>query len=385
MFGNPNELGTGPLAGIRVVELAGLGPTPFGAMLLADLGATVTRIDRPGGVDGLFAKGLTGRGRSSLILDLKHPAGREVAMRLVAVSDVLIEGFRPGVAERLGIGPEECLERNPGLVYGRMTGWGQEGPLAARAGHDIDYIALSGALHSVGRPEQRPVPPLNLVGDYGGGSLYLAIGVLSALLERAKSGRGQVVDAAMIDGAASLMTLFYEMRSRGLWHEERGRNLLDGGAPFYDTYETSDGRYVAVGALEPEFFASLLAVLEVDPDLLAPQYDPGGWPELRRLLAETFRTKTRDEWAAIFTETDACVAPVLSMAEAPQHPHNVYRDTFIAVGDVIQPAPAPRFSRSKPRSPQPPSEPGADTDRILVELGYSADAISALREAGAVG
>jgi len=316
---------------------------------------------------------------------LKNPAALRVALRLVAASDVLIEGFRPGVAERLGIGPVECLERNPRLIYGQMTGWGQEGPLADLAGHDINYIALTGALYSVGRPGQRPVPPLNLVGDYGGGSLFLAVGVLSALVERAESGKGQVVDAAMIDGAASLMTLFYEMRSRGLWQDERGRNLLDGGAPFYDTYRTSDGGYVAVGALEPEFFASLLSVLEIEPGLLGAQYDPAGWPELRRLLTERFGARTRDEWATAFAGSDACVAPVLSLGEAPQHPHNVDRGTFVRVGGELQPAPAPRFSRTKPDLPQPAPTAGEDTDRILAELGYSDAEIAKLREERAVG
>jgi alpha-methylacyl-CoA racemase len=382
---SPEESGSGPLVGVRVVELAAIGPVPFAAMLLSDLGADVIRVDRPGAGTGSLPVSLTGRGRRSVVFDLKQHDGRDAALRLIATADVLVEGLRPGVTERLGVGPADCLARNRRLVYGRMTGWGQEGPLADRAGHDIDYIALSGALHSVGRPGQRPVPPLNLVGDYGGGALYLVVGVLSALIERAGSGRGQVVDAAMIDGAASLMTLFYEMRARGLLTGERGENLLDGGAPFYDTYETRDGGYVAVGALEPEFYSQLLATLEIDAAPLAPQYDRSGWPQLRRTLAARFAAQTRDEWAAVFAGRDACVAPVLSLDEAPHHPHNVHRSTFVVVGDEVQPAPAPRFSRSPSAPPHPGSMPGEDTDAVLVELGYRDEEIAALRAAGAVG
>jgi alpha-methylacyl-CoA racemase len=378
----------GPLHGIRVVELAAIGPGPFCAMLLGDLGAEVIRVDRVGGSAGNLPGGLAdlaGRNRSSIAVDLKQPDGVEIVLGLVERSDVLVEGFRPGVAERLGIGPADCHARNPGLVYGRMTGWGQEGPLAATAGHDIDYIAVSGALASIGRSGERPVPPLNLVGDYGGGALYLAVGILAALVERTTSGAGDVVDAAMVDGAASLMTPFYQMRAIGAWRDDRGTNLLDGGAPFYDTYETSDGNAVAVGALEPQFYQELIEGLGLEPSGLPPQYDPAGWPELRDLLAARFASRTRDEWVATFDGTDACVAPVLTMGEAPRHPHAAARGAFVDVGGVSQPAPAPRFSRSATAAPRPPVPPGGDTDAVLAELGRSHSEIAALRASRVVG
>lgn len=374
----------GPLTGIRVVELAGLGPAPFCAMLLADLGADVIRIDRPPGSGVAGFERLTCRNRRSLGLDLKQRAARDVLLWLIDRADILVEGFRPGVAERLGFGPDVCMTRNPRLVYGRMTGWGQDGPLAQRAGHDINYIALTGALHAVGSEGGQPVPPLNLVGDFGGGALYLAMGLLAALVERGASGRGQVVDAAMTDGVNSLMAFFHEFRERGLWTSERGTNLLDGGAPFYSTYQTSDGEYVAVGALEPQFFDELLSRLGIDPADQPAQYDPQGWPQLRRQLAAAFRKKTRDEWAEAFADTDACVSPVLSMAEVPEHPQSTQRQAFSEVDGYLQPGAAPRFSRSQPAAPAGTPAIGEHSDEVLAELGMDSDAIAALRAVGAV-
>lgn len=373
---------------MQIVEMAGIGPVPFCAMLLADLGAEVIRVDRPqseGGSGADLFKRVTGRGRQSVVVDLKHPYGAEVVMRLIEGADVLIEGFRPGVAERMGIGPYDCLGRNPRLIYARMTGWGQEGPLADRAGHDINYIALVGALDAIGAAGGRPQPPLNLVGDYGGGSLYLALGVLSALVERASSGRGQVVDAAMVDGAASLMSLFYELRAIGMWPGARGENLLDGGAPFYRTYRTRDDHFVAVGALEPRFYAQLLVGLGIDPGTLPHQMDPGGWPETASLMAEIFATKSRDEWMAVFADTDACVSPVLSMEEAPRHPHLQARNTFVEAGGRIEPSPAPRFSRSRPVPGRAIPQPGAHTDEVLARAGFTGDEVETLRDLGVVG
>lgn len=377
----------GPLRGVTVIELAGIGPVPFCAMLLADLGADVIRVDRPLSAAGTLPDPLrrvNGRGRQSIAIDLKHPHGVEVLMRLVEVADVLMEGFRPGVAERLGIGPDDCIGRNPRLVYGRMTGWGQEGPLAERAGHDINYIALTGALDAVGEQDGAPVPPLNLVGDYGGGSLYLALGVLSALVERMSSGRGQVVDAAMVDGVASLMSLFYELRAIGMWPNGRGENLLDGGAPFYGTYRTGDGRYVAVGALEPEFYEELLDGLGIDPETLPPQLDRQGWPQIRARLADAFVTKSRDQWAAQFVDSDACVTPVLTMDEAPGHPHLQSRNTFVRTGTGIEPSPAPRFSRSRPIPGRGAPRPGTHTAEVLERAGFNAGEVETLKELGVV-
>ncbi|MGH3157002.1 MAG: CaiB/BaiF CoA transferase family protein, partial [Streptosporangiaceae bacterium] len=353
----------GPLRGTRVVEIASLAPGPFGCMILSDLGADVLRVDRPEACGpGATAPGdPLARGRRSIGLNLKGAEGTELLLRLVEQADVLVEGFRPGVAERLGFGPEVCLERNPRLVFARMTGWGQDGPLAPTAGHDIDYIAVSGALHGIGRAGERPVPPLNLVGDFGGGGILLALGVLAALLERERSGRGQVVDAAMVDGSALLNTFLYGLLSSGAWREERGTNLLDGGAPFYDTYQTADGRYVAVGALEPKFYAELLAGLGLADAGLPGQYDRAGWPVLRQRFTEAFARQTRDEWTATFSDSDACVAPVLTPSEAPYHPHTAARGTFLAGDGPVQPAPAPRFSRTPNAAPQPPPRPGADT------------------------
>ena len=376
----------GPLQGIRVIELAGIGPGPFAAMLLADLGAEVIRVDRVGSGGGLLSGlgSLAGRSRRSIAVDMKQASGVELVLRLVDVADVLIEGFRPGVAERLGVGPDVCHERNSGLVYGRMTGWGQDGPLAGDAGHDINYIAISGALHTIGRPGERPVPPLNLIGDYGGGALYLALGILAALVERATSGRGDVVDAAMVDGAASLMLPIYQLFSMGVWSDDRGANLLDGAAPFYDTYETADGKAVAVGPLEPQFYAQLVAGLGLDLADLPPQLDASSWPAIKERFAAVFRTESRDEWAERFAGTDACVAPVLSLSEAPEHPHNRRRGAFVDVGGSIQPAPAPRFVRSTTSDPAPPVAPGADTIAILESLGYDQPGVADLFDRGIV-
>jgi alpha-methylacyl-CoA racemase len=373
----------GPLAGIRVVELAGIGPGPFAAMLLADLGAEVLRVDRPASSRPAWPTVLA-RGRRSVVVDLKHPDGAGVVLDLVASAAALVEGFRPGVAERLGIGPDACLARNPRLVYGRVTGWGQEGPWRLAAGHDIDYVAVAGALHPIGQAGGPPVPPLNLVGDFGGGGMLLALGVVAALLEAGRSGRGQVVDAAMVDGAALLTAQFHELLAAGLWREERGANLLDGGAPFYGVYETADGRHLAVGALEPQFFAELLRRLGLDAGDLPDQLDRDGWPVLRERLAGLFRTRTRDQWCELLAGTDACVAPVLGLGEAPAHPHNRARGTFVEVGGVTQPAPAPRFSRTPPGPPSPPAPPGAHTDQALADWGVDPGELARLRTVGAI-
>src|SRR3954449_7207838 len=360
----------GPLSGLKVVELAGIGPGPFAAMLLADLGADVLRIDRPGATPTFGDPGvdLLNRGRRSVAVDLKHPQGAATVLALAERADVLLEGFRPGVVERLGLGPEECLARNPRLVYGRMTGWGQDGPLARTAGHDVGYIAVTGALHAIGRSGGPPQVPVNLVGDFGGGALYLVVGVLAALLERRTSGRGQVVDAAIVDGTAHLSSLVVGLVSAGLWTDHRGTNLLDTGAPFYDVYETSDGGWLAVGPLEPAFWAELLQLLDLT-DSAPDRLDPRQWPALRGLLADTFRRRTRDEWAALFEGTDACVEPVLSYAEAPQHPHLAARGTYVEHHGVVQPAPAPRFSRTPASLGHPPSAPGTGTRAALAAWG----------------
>ncbi len=372
----------GPLADLRVVELAGIGAAPFGAMLLADLGADVIRIDRPPGGEPHPLAGVLGRGRRSIGLDLKHEDGVETVLRLVERADALVEGFRPGVMERLGLGPDTCLDRNERLVYGRMTGWGQEGPLAQQAGHDIDYIAVSGALGAIGRPGELPVPPLNLVGDFGGGGLLLAFGIVSAVLEARSSGRGQVVDAAMVDGSALLLTMVHEARNLGLWSLERGTNLLDGGAPFYDTYATADGNAMAVGALEPAFYAELLRVIDLDRPELRDHTDPARWPEIRAALSERFASRTRAEWEEAFAGTDACVAPVLDLDEARAHPHAVRRGAYHETPDGLVPAPAPRFSRTPPGTPAPASRDGAAARAALAEWGLAAAEIDALFEAG---
>ena len=377
----------GPLTGIRVIELAGIGPGPFCAMLLGDLGADVIRVDRPPHTRRGLPVSLDthlGRNKRSIAVDLKTSDGVEVVLSLVETADVLIEGYRPGVAERLGLGPEECRERNPRLVYGRMTGWGREGPLANRAGHDINYIGLTGTLHAIGRENQRPVPPLNLVGDYGGGALYLAMGILAALVERSESGAGDVIDAAMVDGAASLMLPTYEMLAGGVWSDTRGANVFDGTAPFYDTYETSDGKYVAVGPVEPKFFGEFLDGLGLDRLSLPSQFDVGGWRVVKERIGAVIATRSRDEWADVFAGTDACVTPVLSLREAPDHPHNRFRKTFIEVGGIVEPAPAPRFARSATAPPNPARRVGADSRDLLVALGYDDERIDKLISSGTV-
>ena len=358
---------SGPLAGIRVVELSGLGPGPYACMLLAELGADVVRVDRPGGGAKLFPpeKEALHRSRPSAAVDLKNPAGRETVLRMVERADVLVEGQRPGVTERLGLGPDDCLARNPRLVYARMTGWGQTGPLADRAGHDINYLGLTGALHAIG-PAEKPVPPLNIGADFGGGSMFLVVGVLAALLERATSGRGQVVDAAMVDGASSLITMVHGMLGAGLWRDRRASNLLDGGAPFYDTYTCADGRHVAVGAIEPQFYAALLTGLGLADADLPTQHDRDGWPALKARFAEVFATRTRDEWVAVFAGTDACVTPVLGLAEVADHPHVRARGTVVAPDGVPQAAPAPRFSRTPPTLPGAPAAP-EDVEAVLAD------------------
>ncbi|MBC6447817.1 CaiB/BaiF CoA transferase family protein [Actinokineospora xionganensis] len=377
-------MGTGPLAGLKVVELAGLAPAPFACTVLADLGADVIRVDRAKpGFDVLsFPNDPLTRGRRWIGVDVKSPEGLELVLKLVDEADVLVEGFRPGVAERMGLGPDTLLERNPGLVYGRITGWGQDGPLAEAAGHDINYIAIAGALEPIGQAGHKPTMPLNLVADFGGGGLMLAMGVLAALVERQSSGRGQVVDASMVDGAALLTTSLHGLKNLGLWSKPRGENLLDGGAPFYDTYETADGKFVAVGAIEGRFFAELVKVLGLDdvPDHMNPE----NWPALRALLEETLRTRTRDEWAKLAEGTDACLSPVLTPEEAPAHPHNVARGTFVEIDGTKQPAPAPKFSRTAPGIPARPSEARADTGEVLAELGVPAAEIERLRAAGTI-
>ncbi|SHK02658.1 alpha-methylacyl-CoA racemase [Pseudonocardia thermophila] len=374
----------GPLAGLRVVEIAGIGPGPYAGMLLADLSAEVLRIDRLDAPPRVSAPGnVLRRNRRSLAVDLKAPGARELVLDLARTADVLLEPFRPGVAERLGIGPDDCLAVNPRLVYGRVTGWGREGPLAPRAGHDIDYLAVAGGLHPLGRAEERPAPPLNLVADFAGGALFLVVGVLAALHERTRSGEGQVVDAAMIDGVASLTAMIHGLRALGEWREERGTNELDTGSPYYEVYETADGGYLAVGAIEPKFYTEMLRGFGLDPAQW-PQHDRSRWPALKQALAEVIATRTRDEWAAVFADRDACVAPVLALSEAPQHPHNRARGVFVEVAGVVQPAPAPRFGRTPPPPVRPSPPNGADTDAVLRELGYDAARIAALRAAGVV-
>lgn len=386
----------GPLSGVRIVEMQGIGPGPFGGMMLSDMGAEVIRIDRAANVRAAPAGGPAGepaappidvlaRGRRSLGVDLKNSDGVEVLLRLTESSDALIEGFRPGVMERLGIGPEPCMSRNPALVYGRMTGWGQEGPYSTAAGHDINYIALAGALEPIGRRGGPPVPPLNLVGDFGGGGMLLAFGVACALFEAQRSGRGQVVDAAMVDGAATLMAMFHSLRALGVWNDERGTNMLDTGSHFYDVYECADGRYVSIGSIEPQFYAELLALTGLDDDdEFAGQMSRGSWPRLKERIAALFATKTRDEWCEIMDATDVCFAPVLTLAEAPQHPHNVHRGVFTEVAGLTQPSPSPRFSRTSPAVQGAPRHPGQDTDAVLADMGYDADDITKLRDCGAV-
>ncbi|MBF9131945.1 CoA transferase [Plantactinospora sp. S1510] len=380
----------GPLHGVRIVELAGIGPGPFAAMVLADLGADVVRVDRVAEVRperfGTPHPDLLNRGRRSLAVDLKTPAGREVVRDLVRDADVLVEGFRPGVTERLGLGPADCLAVNPRLVYGRMTGWGQDGPNAPYAGHDIDYLALTGVLHGIGRAGEPPVPPMNLVGDFGGGGMLLALGVVCALFDVRGGGTGQVVDAAMVDGVALLSTMIHSLRGMGMWQDARGVNMFDGGAPFYDAYECADGRYLAVGAIEPQFYAELVrrTGFPLAPDEALDRTDPANWPALRQAWARLFRTRSRDDWADLLEHTDACAVPVLDWREAPRHPHLSARGVFVAPAGVEQPAPAPRFSRTPGAISRPPPHPGEHTDELLAELGLDADRIRRLRTEGVV-
>lgn len=382
----------GPLKGIRVLEFAGIGPGPFCAMMLSDLGAEVLRIDRKSTADappkpdllnpGRF--GILNRGRRSVAVDLKRSEAVAAVLRLVEQADALIEGFRPGVMERLHLGPDVCLARNPRLIYGRMTGWGQEGPLARAAGHDINYISLAGALHAMGRPDSPPAPPLNLVGDFGGGAAYLAFGLVCGMLEARNSGKGQVVDAAMVDGVASLMSLEYTARALGVRNPGRGSNLLDGGAHFYDTYECGDGKYLSVGAIEPQFYEALLQGCGIDDPEFIPQNDERRWPELKRKLALILRSRTRDEWCRLLEDTDACCAPVLDLDEALEHPHNRARGTFLEIEGLVQPAPAPRFSRTAPEVQGPPPLAGEHTEPALRDWGFREEEIEGLRQAGAI-
>src|SRR5262245_27952178 len=379
----------GPLAGYRIIEMAGIGPGPFAAMLLADMGAEVIRVDRREatdlGVPGREPKfDVLGRGRRSIAVDVKAEAGGEVVKRLAAQADAIIEGFRPGVMERLGLGPDVLAAINPKLVFGRMTGFGQDGPLASAAGHDINYIALAGVLHAIGRKGEAPVPPLNLVGDFGGGGMFLAFGLVCALLEAQRSGKGQVVDAAMVDGSATLMALMYGMYAQGTWKDERGVNVLDTGAPWYNTYETKDGKWLSVGAIEARFYEEFVTKLGLNMSELPKQHDRSGWPDLKHRFAETIKSKTRDEWEAIFAGSDACVAPILALGEVAGHPHNAARATFSRRDGVLQPAPAPRFSRTVPEMGSSPRKPGTDTAAVLRDFGYTAGEIAALGDGGVI-
>jgi alpha-methylacyl-CoA racemase len=378
----------GPLSGIRIIELSGIGPGPFCGMMLADMGAEVIRIDRPGGNpssegghDILF------RNRRAVAVNLKHPDGVKTVLKLCEKADAIFEGYRPGVAERLGVGPAQCMAANPKLVYGRMTGWGQTGPLAQSAGHDINYIALTGALHAIGRRGEKPLPPLNLVGDFGGGGMLLAFGMVCALLEAQRSGKGQVVDAAMVDGAAALMAMFYGLKANGLYNGQRGANLLDTGAHFYDVYETKDGKHVSIGSIEPQFYALLCQKANLPADPFAAQFNMAQWPQMKEKIAEIFKQKTRAEWCELMEGTDVCFAPVLDMGEAPKHQHALARQAFHEVKGVTHPAPAPRFSRTATHSnvPRPMTKVGTDTRAVLADFGFAAPEIDTLLQAGAIG
>jgi alpha-methylacyl-CoA racemase len=377
----------GPLSGIKVVEITGIGPGPFCAMMLADFGADVIRIDRSAAVRASLpdkpSNDVLARGRRSIGVDLKNPDGVELVLKLIEQADVLTEGFRPGVMERLGLGPEVCLKRNPKLVYGRMTGFGQEGPMAQAAGHDINYIALAGALAHIGREGEKPLPPLNLVGDFGGGGMLLALGVCAALVERGKSGKGQVVDAAMVDGAATLMAFIHGFYAGGGWGE-RGTNLLDTGAHFYDTYETKDAKYISLGSIEPQFYAELLQLTGLDKQTLPNQMDRSQWPAMKQRLTALFKTKTRDEWCALMEGSDVCFAPVLTIPEAYEHPHNIARGTFVDVAGVKQPGPSPRFSRTPGEIKRPPPHPGQHTAEVLAAWGIPGEDVAKLRNAKAI-
>lgn len=378
----------GPLAGLTIIEIAGLGPGPFAAMSLADMGANVIRVERPGG--GLFAAeqdpklDVLNRGKRCIGINLKTPEGVETVLKLIEKADAMLEGNRPGVMERLGLGPDVCLQRNPRLVYGRMTGWGQEGPMANEVGHDLNYVALSGALHAMGRAGEKPAIPLNLVGDFGGGGLMLAYGIVCALLEAKSSGQGQVVDAAMIDGAATLMASSFAAQQIGFWTDERGTNVLDSGAHFYEVYETADEKYITIAAVEPQFYAALLDKLGEDASGFENQWDMAAWPDMKKRMEPIFKRKTRDEWGAFFNGSDICYAPVLSMGEVRHHPHHQARGTFIDDGEVWQPAPAPRFSRTPGKIQRPPASIGEHSEDILREFGFSNDEITSALESGAV-
>ena len=375
----------GPLNGVKIIEVGGIGPGPFCGMMLSDMGADIIRVERKGGLSLSESKyDLLTRNRKSISINLRKPEGVHTLLKVLEQVDALQEGFRPGVMEKLGIGPDVCLERNPRLVYGRMTGWGQEGPLARAAGHDINYIALSGALHTIGRKGQKPVPPLNLVGDFGGGGMLLAFGMVCALYEARKSGLGQVVDAAMTDGSATLMAMIYGLKAAGLWTDKPGTNLLDTGAHFYDTYETADNKFIAIGAIEPQFYELLLKLTEIDDPDFQNQLDFAQWPQLKDKLSIVFKTKTREAWCEIMEGSDVCFAPVLSMSEAPEHPHNKQRKTFIENEGVLQPAPAPRFSRTAPEIKGSPHTPGQDAESVLADFGFSGREIESLKSSEAI-
>ena len=374
----------GPLKGLKIIEMAGIGPGPFCGMVLADLGAEVIRVDRASAIGTGSKQEASNRGKKSIAVDLKSEEGAEVVLKLVETADAIFEGFRPGVMERLGLGPDVCFERNERIVFGRMTGWGQEGPLAKAAGHDINYISLTGALAAIGRPGSPPVPPLNLIGDFGGGGMLLALGLVAALLESKESKKGQVVDAAMTDGSALLMTMIYSMQSSGMWKTSMGSNLLDGGSHFYDTYECKDGKFISLGSIEPQFYALLCQIAELDESIFGEQMSRDLWPEQKEAIKKIFLDKTRDEWCELMEGTDVCFAPVLDMSEAPKHPHNIERKTFLDLEGVTQPAPAPRFSRTEPEVASSPSIVGEHTDEVLTSIGLSDEDINTLKTSGAV-
>jgi len=374
----------GPLKGLKIIEMAGIGPGPFCGMVLADLGAKIIRVDRASAIGTGSKQDAANRGKKSIAVDLKSKEGVEVVLKLVETADAIFEGFRPGVMERLGLGPDVCSKRNERIVFGRMTGWGQEGPLANAAGHDINYISLTGALAAIGRPGSPPVPPLNLIGDFGGGGMLLALGLVAALLEAKESKKGQVVDAAMTDGSALLMTMIYTMQSSGVWKTSMGSNLLDGGSHFYDTYECKDGKFISLGSIEPQFYALLCQIAELDESIFGNQMSRDSWPEQKEAIKKIILDKTRDEWCELMEGTDVCFAPVLDMSEAPKHPHNVERKTFIDLEGVTQPAPAPRFSRTEPEVVSSPSVVGEHTDEVLTSIGFSDEDINTLKTSGAV-
>jgi alpha-methylacyl-CoA racemase len=374
----------GPLKGLKIIEMAGIGPGPFCGMVLADLGAKIIRVDRASAIGTGSKQDAANRGKKSIAVDLKSEEGVEVVLKLVETADAIFEGFRPGVMERLGLGPDVCSKRNERIVFGRMTGWGQEGPLANAAGHDINYISLTGALAAIGRPGSPPVPPLNLIGDFGGGGMLLALGLVAALLEAKESKKGQVVDAAMTDGSALLMTMIYTMQSSGVWKTSMGSNLLDGGSHFYDTYECKDGKFISLGSIEPQFYALLCQIAELDESIFGNQMSRDSWPEKKEAIKKIILDKTRDEWCELMEGTDVCFAPVLDMSEAPKHPHNIERKTFIDLEGVTQPAPAPRFSRTEPEVVSSPSVVGEHTDEVLTSIGLSDEDINTLKTSGAV-